>query len=85
MDWIESIKHIKEAQRNNRLVIFVGAGVSKNSGIPMWGELIRAIADEIKYNHCAFCKEEANIKCKERYNFTQDEYLKIPEYFIMVS
>ena len=38
MDWIESIKHIKEAQRNNRLVIFVGAGVSKNSGIPMWGE-----------------------------------------------
>ncbi|RGC51946.1 SIR2 family protein [Absiella sp. AM29-15] len=81
MDWIESIKHIKEAQRNNRLVIFVGAGVSKNSGIPMWGELIRAIADEIKYNHCAFCKEEANIKCKERYNFTQDEYLKIPEYF----
>lgn len=81
MNWIESIKYIKEAQRNNRLVIFVGAGVSKNSGIPMWGELIRAIADEIKYNHCTFCKEEANIKCKERYNFTQDEYLKIPEYF----
>ena len=81
MDWIESIKYIKEAQRNNRLVIFVGAGVSKNSGIPMWGELIRVIADEIKYNHCIFCKEEANIRCKERYNFTQDEYLKIPEYF----
>lgn len=28
MNWIESIKEVKKAQDNDRLVIFVGAGVS---------------------------------------------------------
>lgn len=31
MNWIESIKEVKKAQDNDRLVIFVGAGVSANS------------------------------------------------------
>lgn len=35
---------IKEAINNDRLVVFAGAGVSKDSGIPLWGELI----DEVK-------------------------------------
>ena len=37
---LANIKRIQEASRNGRLVLFVGAGVSKNSGVPMWGELI---------------------------------------------
>lgn len=36
MDWITSVREIKKAQENNQLVIFVGAGVSKNSGVPTW-------------------------------------------------
>lgn len=44
---IDSINEIRSAQENNRLVIFVGAGISKNSGIPTWGELIKAIAEKI--------------------------------------
>ena len=36
MDWIESVKKIRKAQENNQLVVFVGAGVSKNSDLPTW-------------------------------------------------
>ena len=47
MDWIESLKYIRKAQENNQLVIFVGAGVSANSNIPSWKNLVREIAEEI--------------------------------------
>ena len=40
MNWIESIKEVKKAQDNDRLVIFVGAGVSANSKLPNWSQLI---------------------------------------------
>ena len=36
MNWIDSIKEINKARTNNRLVIFVGSGVSNNSGVPTW-------------------------------------------------
>ena len=49
MNWIQSIKNINNANENNRLVVFVGAGVSKNSGVPTWGELIDTIAKQIGY------------------------------------
>lgn len=73
MDWITSIKEIKKAQENNQLVVFVGAGVSKNSNVPTWWELIKRFADEIEYDRCESCKKECNISkegCEERYNFT---------------
>lgn len=73
MDWIETIKEIKQAQENNQLVIFVGSGISKNSGIPTWTELIRAIANKIDY-------QEKNENKKKR-EFTQSEMLRIPEYY----
>lgn len=41
-----NIKNIIQAKEQNRLVIFVGAGVSKNSNIPFWGELIQIIRDK---------------------------------------
>ena len=37
---IESVANIQRARDNGNLVIFVGAGVAKNSGVPLWGELI---------------------------------------------
>ena len=44
MNWIDSIKEINKARTNNRLVIFVGSGVSNNSGVPTWKGLIETIA-----------------------------------------
>lgn len=61
-----SIKRIKEANQNNKLVIFVGAGVSANSGIPTWGELIKEMAKDLG----EFDDEHS-----------PDLYLKIPQYF----
>lgn len=37
------IKTIREAADNKRLVLFVGAGVSANSGVPVWSELIEKL------------------------------------------
>lgn len=42
-----SIRKIKEASENNKLVIFVGAGISANSGVPTWNELIKEMAKEL--------------------------------------
>lgn len=44
---LANIKRIQAASRNGRLVLFVGAGVSKNSGVPMWGELIEKMKSEL--------------------------------------
>lgn len=42
--FLNDVSLIREAIKNDRLVVFAGAGVSKDSGIPLWGELI----DEVK-------------------------------------
>jgi len=41
------IKRVAEAASQERLVIFIGAGVSKISGLPLWSELIQPIAEEV--------------------------------------
>ena len=85
MDWMTAIKEIQKAQEDDRLVIFVGAGGSKNSGVPSWYELIRKFADELGYSRCDTCqKKVANCPksdCKDRYEYTQEEFLRIPEYY----
>lgn len=85
MDWKQAIKEIQKAQEKNQLVIFVGSGVSNNSGIPTWWDLIKVIADELGYDKCNSCKNRQEdcpkSKCEERYDFSQDEYLRIPEYY----
>lgn len=87
MDWLSAVKDIMHAKENNQLVIFVGAGVSKNSNVPTWGELIKKFAGEIGYSKCDKCKCKCkddkcpDPECENRYNFTQDEFLRIPEYY----
>lgn len=44
---LSNLSHIHQAYRSNRLVIFVGAGVSRNSGVPTWDELIAAMKSEL--------------------------------------
>ena len=44
---IANLLHIQKASRENRLVIFAGAGVSANSGIPTWNQLIEKMKQEM--------------------------------------
>ncbi|HET8885595.1 MAG TPA: SIR2 family protein [Salinimicrobium sp.] len=44
------VASIKEAIDNDRLVIFAGAGVSKDSGIPLWHELENGIKSRLNEN-----------------------------------
>ena len=86
MNWIDSIKEINKARTNNRLVIFVGSGVSNNSGVPTWKGLIETIAKKINYNEncngCDFIETSCPKEdCSKRFNFTATEFLRIPEYY----
>lgn len=44
---IANLLRIQQASRTNKLVVFVGAGVSQNSGIPTWNNLISSMMDEL--------------------------------------
>lgn len=57
----EQIEKIKQINLNQNLVIFVGAGVSKNSGVCSWWELVKEIADKIGENKCTSCKRSLMI------------------------
>ena len=67
------IELIRKARDNRKLVLFVGAGVSTNSGLPSWGQLIEKYAKILtKYRY------QKNERCEN--HFCSDEYLKIPQY-----
>lgn len=66
MEFYEMINELKEALNDEKLVIFVGAGISKNSGIPTWGQTVRTFAEKIGY---------------PSHRLTTDEYIRIPQYF----
>lgn len=80
MQFYEKIDYIRDAQQDGRLVIFVGAGVSKNSNMPNWYELIKLFSKELPYGKCNNCE---NIDgCEEcKCEFSTDEFLKIPQYY----
>ena len=63
-----SIQKLKDDVENNRLVIFVGAGVSANSGCPSWSTLIDTFAEGL------------GINSKDKIESTE-YYLKIPQYY----
>lgn len=78
MNFTERLDEIVEAKNNDRLVIFVGAGISRNSGLPDWGELIKEFAPSINYEKCIECNCENENNCNIVSN---DDYLKIPQYY----
>ena len=66
-----------------KLVIFVGAGVSRNvKGMPGWSELVWEMAKEIGYSKCSNCtkKDTCTGKCPLAKKLSNDECLKIPQY-----
>lgn len=94
---IEQIEKIKQINSNENLVIFVGAGVSKNSGVCSWWELVKEIADKIGENKCTSCEikdlicgkcgEQIELcsidgyNCKLKYDFSAEDFLRIPQHF----
>ncbi len=47
----DSHKELIDAAKNGSLVIFAGAGISKSVGLPLWGELIEKIIQNINNNN----------------------------------
>ncbi|MDI7740569.1 SIR2 family protein [Lysinibacillus fusiformis] len=60
-----NIEAIKEAKDANKLVIFIGAGVSANSGLPSWTNLVKVFAKKLGIDR----------------DLNTDDYLRIPQYF----
>jgi len=80
----ENITDIKNALKNEKLIIFVGAGVSKNSGVPTWGKIVKEYAKKLNYTQCLSCPfqhQDCQQDCQHQYHFSTDEYIKIPQYF----
>lgn len=48
------MKQLREEYKKGRIILFVGAGVSANLGIPTWSELIDKIAEELEYDSDVF-------------------------------
>ena len=46
----QHIHEIKDLIANNKLILFIGAGVSKPLNLPDWNELIGQLAKEVGYN-----------------------------------
>lgn len=61
-----NLQELIEAMNNESLIIFVGAGISQNSGMPGWGELIEPLKKELK-----------ELELDE----TENNYLKIAQYY----
>jgi hypothetical protein len=86
---LEEIALLREKADMNKLVVFVGAGVSCNvPNMPSWNSLIKSMADAIDYSKCNSCthkreckfNESESGKCLTAYDYSSDEYLKIPQY-----
>lgn len=81
MQLVEKIKDIRRVRDNDKLVIFVGAGVSKNSNIPTWGELVQEFAKKIDYKKCVSCEYKNERHPIAKCPISLDEYIFIPELF----
>lgn len=44
---LTSIKNIQKAQQKGKFIIFVGAGVSQNSNLPSWNDLVNNLAKDL--------------------------------------
>ena len=67
MTFYEMIEDMSLALNREKLVIFVGSGVSKNSGLPTWGQLVQEFAGKIDY--------PTNVR------LATEEYIRIPQYY----
>ena len=62
------IQDITKAAKNDNLIFFIGAGISRLSDYPQWGELVN------KYHIKLYGEEKKD-------DYSSDEYLRIPQIF----
>lgn len=72
MSYKAHLAKIQEAKNDNKLVFFIGSGMSKNVGLPDWGELIYELKKDLN------TKEEDYLKIAQLYflEFGEHEYIK---------
>ena len=70
-EFYQRIEDLKQALAKEKLVIFVGAGVSRNSNLPTWGQMVQVFAERIGYPSI------------ER--LAMEEYIRIPQYFFCMD
>ena len=46
-NFTSEIKHLRQAIEDNSLILFVGAGISVDSGLPNWSQLIELFRQEL--------------------------------------
>ncbi|MCL3781289.1 hypothetical protein EMN47_12940 [Prolixibacteraceae bacterium JC049] len=75
----ESLIRIVQANKNGKLVIFTGAGISYDSGVPCWRELINELKtglDNKEGNFLDIAQEYYDTRGKKEYNLRVQEILK---------
>lgn len=86
---LTSIKNIQEALQKGKLIIFVGAGVSQNSNLPSWNDLVNQLAQDLGIEKKiipeeleeTLTEEQVEILKKYKNHYNTDECLKIPQYY----
>lgn len=80
----QQINKIREKSNKNKLIVFVGSGVSRNvAGMPSWSHIVKCMADELRYEKCKKCRhkiDDCKEKCQFKDDYSTDELLKIPQY-----
>lgn len=72
------IEHVRKAYKNNDLVLFLGAGVSIDSGIPLWSELIKKLLIQMiikRSDNKELTSEEIDMLSDLAYNNKEDSPL----------
>lgn len=83
MTFYEMIEDMALALEREKLVIFVGAGVSKNSGLPTWGQMVQVFAEKIGYPMKGRLATEEYIKIPQ-YHYCLDESEGHAEYYALI-
>ena len=52
---MDVLKRIVRDYEDHRLLLFAGAGLSMNLGLPSWKQLIDHLADELNFDREVFC------------------------------
>lgn len=61
------MKELIDALRKNNVILFVGAGISMNLGLPSWNNLINHIAEDLGYDSDVFKTYGDNLSLAEFY------------------
>lgn len=86
MNYNEDFKHLRNSLNNNTLTIFVGSGISKNSGCIEWWQIIEAFAEELKIKDKEpYYKRSYNEKGEVIFRLDEafEKMIKIPQFYFI--